>query len=115
MAALLPVVESRGCLVTFQVWGGNWMRRFRPGDLQHLVIVLRLLTRNDYSHGLGDLDRNGVDGYGDGTRIHTGRGRLDSGPDRSGLSGLDLRFRCASLCGEPGCGFRLSWGAGRLR
>ena len=67
------------------------MLRFRPGDLR-VVNVLQLLTRNDDGHGLGDLDRNGLDRNDCGKRI--GRERLDRG-----RGDLDLRFGYASWLG----------------
>src|SRR5580693_556925 len=112
MAASRPVLESRGCLVALQVWGGRWMLRFSPGDL-HVVNVVRLLTRNDDGHGLGYLDRDGVDRYDGGRRIHIGRGRLDRGDGGSGPGDRGLRFGCASLLGELGGGLRLTFGSGR--
>jgi hypothetical protein len=108
--ASLPVVESRGCLVAIRVWGSRWMLRFSPSDLQ-VVNVLRLLTRNDDGHGLCHLDRDGVDRYDGGRRIHIGRGRFDFEDGRSGLGDLDLRFGCASLRGELGGGIASLSGA----
>jgi hypothetical protein len=91
MAALLSVVESRRCLVALQIWGGYWMLRLRLGNF-HLVNGLRGLSRNDDRHGYGDFDRNSVDRYDSGRRIHIGREQFDCGDSRSGLGDLDLHF-----------------------